>query len=216
MAIAYVPYEGPVVTRAEAKAAGLPRYFEGFVCKRGHTSERYSSNANCVACNQLGTWRLANKARFIAGGVAWRHANKERFEAKAKIWRAANKQLLYEARKRREAKNRDKERVRRNALRAANPLRWLCYRENRRARKLAAGGRHTPAQIAALAALQRHKCPNCGASIRNRRFEIDHIVALSKGGSNDIRNIQLLCKPCNRSKHTKDPIVWAQEQGRLL
>lgn len=41
------------------------------------------------------------------------------------------------------------------------------------------------------------RCRACGV----RRFlTIDHVVPLSRGGTNDIDNLQTLCKPCNSSK----------------
>ena len=40
-------------------------------------------------------------------------------------------------------------------------------------------------------------CQCCGNSLN---LEFDHITPFSCGGSNDASNIQLLCKPCNRSK----------------
>lgn len=39
-----------IVTRAEAKAAGLKRYFPGSHCKSGHSSERLVSNGSCLTC----------------------------------------------------------------------------------------------------------------------------------------------------------------------
>jgi HNH endonuclease len=41
------------------------------------------------------------------------------------------------------------------------------------------------------------KCAKCGS---RERLEYDHIVPISKGGSNTARNIELLCEKCNRSK----------------
>ena len=41
------------------------------------------------------------------------------------------------------------------------------------------------------------KCARCGS---RERLEYDHIVPLVKGGSNTVRNIELLCEKCNREK----------------
>lgn len=40
-------------------------------------------------------------------------------------------------------------------------------------------------------------CARCGS---RERLEYDHIIALTRGGSNTTRNIELLCEACNRSK----------------
>lgn len=44
------------------------------------------------------------------------------------------------------------------------------------------------------------KCARCGS---RENLEYDHIIPVSKGGSNTTRNIELLCEKCNRSKGTK-------------
>jgi len=41
------------------------------------------------------------------------------------------------------------------------------------------------------------KCVKCGSQ---ERLEYDHIIPVSRGGSNTARNIQLLCEQCNRQK----------------
>jgi hypothetical protein len=41
------------------------------------------------------------------------------------------------------------------------------------------------------------KCARCGS---RERLEYDHIVPISRGGSNTARNIELLCESCNRAK----------------
>ena len=41
------------------------------------------------------------------------------------------------------------------------------------------------------------RCVKCGSQ---KKIEYDHIIPVSKGGSNTARNIQILCEECNRSK----------------
>ena len=67
-----------------------------------------------------------------------------------------------------------------------------------RARKYGSGGRHSEAQWQQLLVLCDHKCVACGT---NEDITRDHIVPLSRGGSDDISNIQPLCRACNSAKN---------------
>lgn len=88
-------------------------------------------------------------------------------------------------------------------------------RHKRRAAKQEAGGAFTAAQIEALFVKQRGKCAWCRACLK-AGYHRDHRTALANGGTNDIGNIELLCRSCNLRKSDKDEIQWAQEMGRLL
>lgn len=86
---------------------------------------------------------------------------------------------------------------------------------NRRARLKGAAGKHSVQDIRELMVLQRCKCANCAKPLRTK-YHVDHRVPLSRGGSNDRLNLELLCPACNESKGAKLPHVFAQENGRLI
>lgn len=77
-----------------------------------------------------------------------------------------------------------------------------------------AEGIYSKAHISTLLILQKGRCIGCGEKMD--KPTVDHIVPIVKGGTNWPSNIQLLCKRCNSRKHSKDPIQWANELGRLL
>lgn len=83
----------------------------------------------------------------------------------------------------------------------------------RRALELGAEGYFTDDEIADLHRKQKGRCAWCNDLIPE--FHKDHRQALSKDGANWIWNIELLCQDCNNRKHAKDPIQWANENGKL-
>jgi len=48
-----------------------------------------------------------------------------------------------------------------------------------------------------------YKCAHCGRKFRASKVDIDHIKPKSRGGSNNPKNLQVLCQHCNRSKGNK-------------
>ena len=67
----------------------------------------------------------------------------------------------------------------------------------RKYRKLGVGGSHTLEQWNELKKKYRHRCAICK---KIKKLTRDHIVPITKGGTNDIQNIQPLCGPCNSRK----------------
>ena len=73
----------------------------------------------------------------------------------------------------------------------------------RKAEKIMADGSHTIGGWELLKRRYGYCCPACKKKEPEIKLTEDHIVPLSKGGSDYIENIQPLCKGCNSKKHTK-------------
>ncbi len=72
-----------------------------------------------------------------------------------------------------------------------------------RARKIQAEGSHTIGEWELLKKQYGYICPACGKIEPEIKLTEDHIIPLSRGGSDYIENIQPLCVKCNTRKHTK-------------
>ena len=55
---------------------------------------------------------------------------------------------------------------------------------------------------------QEGKCAGCGHHFPFQNFTVDHIVAKSKGGTDHLENLQLLCNHCNSVKGTMDQAAF--------
>lgn len=74
----------------------------------------------------------------------------------------------------------------------------------RRARLRNAPGTFTEDEWRRLCSRFQNRCALCG---KKKKLTVDHIIPLSKGGSNSIRNIQPLCGSCNSRKGRSLPRI---------
>lgn len=82
----------------------------------------------------------------------------------------------------------------------------------RRALKRQNGGGYTTEDVDLMMKSQKGKCWYCQKDI-TKKYEIEHRVPLSRGGTNYPSNLVLACPKCNRKKYNKLPHEW---NGRLL
>lgn len=78
----------------------------------------------------------------------------------------------------------------------------------RKSRVKGAEGKFTFDEIVGLFRDQQGYCFHCGIDIILTGYHIDHWIPISRGGSNWIENLRLLCPTCNLRKHNKLPCEW--------
>ena len=189
----------------------------------------YAANRDTILARQK-EYRAANPEKARATIARWVAKNPEKERARHAAWASANPEKVRAANARYIATHPQRlaklvewgtthpERMReaKAAWATANPDAVRAYTHNRRALKRNAVGKASPDLRGRLLVLQRGKCANCHAKFGKIADHMDHIIPLSKGGTNEDHNIQLLCQSCNQRKHAKPPIAFAQSQGRLL
>lgn len=215
-------------TRSEAISLGLKYYRTGKPCKRGHVTTRNVDHRACRECAREKELLASRKKR---SDPEYRAKERKRNAAYAARKRAEDPEWVKQKNASNRAvmqrrRDNDPEYVERtNALR-----RWLNendeqYRErqrkylkqwtsenkdkirvyfgNRRARERGAEGSYTHEDISRINTSQDFKCTYCCAPT-NEDYHVDHIVPLSRGGSNWPSNLQMLCPTCNMRKNAKD------------
>lgn len=118
-------------------------------------------------------WRLKNKDKANQLSKKWRMENKDKANELTKIWKANN------------------------------PDKVRKYKHQRRVNKTLTFGCHSIVEWNKLKSEYNWTCPCCKLKEPNIILTRDHIIPVSKGGSDDIGNIQPLCKSCNSKKYTK-------------
>ena len=149
----------------------------------------------------------------------WKIENKERVKESARKYRENNRQKVRKATAEWNLKNIERVRMTTKAWAKMNPCKVSALSRNRRVRISSADGKHSATDIREIFEKQQGFCANCLCKLfksGKQKFHVDHIMPLALGGSNWPANLQCLCPACNMKKHAKDPIEWAQENGRLI
>jgi 5-methylcytosine-specific restriction endonuclease McrA len=145
-------------------------------------------------------WREANLTKIKRQQHKYRQANKARISKKNKVHYEQNKEYYKVHHRKHYRQNKDKRRQQQRAYYLNNKQVFRESEKRREAATIINGGYHTLEQWERLLAFYKGQCLVCGTT---QNITKDHIIPISKGGSNSIDNLQPLCKAHNSSKWTK-------------
>ena len=199
----------PIRVRAQVSPT---RYFTGKPCKHGHVSERLASTGVCVVCDKLRK-TAAKQLKQILG--LWKRPKRSPEAKRAQKARARLRQKqadpkgyakkIAEKRARRHAANPAVRREQRRRWKRQNPEQRAVTRQRHKLKRRGVPGKHTVAELRARYAEQEGRCFWCREALSDD-YHRDHVIPVSKGGTNDIRNIVLACAPCNVRKSDTHPL----------
>ena len=63
---------------------------------------------------------------------------------------------------------------------------------------------------------QDNTCTYCGHRRRASSLDIDHVIPVARGGSNDPSNLQVICRPCNQRKGVQTDEEFRVRYSRLV
>lgn len=168
-------------------------------CKKLYADAYNKANAEKIK-SYVSEWYLLNKEVVNKRSAKYYSENKSKIDEKTSAWQKSNPLKCREYS---------------SKWRSENPLSTRITNQNRRGRIVAAGGILSKGLANKLFKLQKGKCACCKDDLGDN-YHLDHIVPLSKGGSNKDENMQLLTQRCNLQKGNKDPIEFMQLRGFLI
>lgn len=167
-------------------------------------SIRDGFNAQCKECrkkyraaqylvrNERYTKDPAFKERRLAEWLSSYLKNREKHRAQQKKYRSDPDVVTRERKRARE-------------WQIANPDRVNVNINNRRSKFLGAIGKITSHDVSKMLDAQENRCFYCGCDVSGGVHTIDHLIPLSRGGTNLPDNIVIACKKCNTVKGAKTP-----------
>lgn len=194
-----------VISRKQAKAAGLKYYFTGKACKRGgHIDQRFVCSFCCKTCARE---KASEWFRGLKGDE-----REARREYERKRWQNEEARTRARAYHRR-PEELEKQRIRNRAWKKAN--RASCT--DRQSKRHAALYAVFLEDVNLTEIFERDCgiCQLCGYALsletqwpHPRTPTRDHVVPLSKGGMHEWSNLQLACAECNIRKGNREAGDW--------
>ena len=147
------------------------------------------------------SWRKRNLAKWNSYQRKWRRKNRQRTKPLLRAFRAANSEILNAKRRAYRQRNLQKLRAAARKYYRANFEQKRVHHDAAVARRKLSKGIYSVAEWRQLLRKWRYKCAYCAKRLTRKTATADHLIPLSRGGSNWIWNIVPACLSCNQRKN---------------
>lgn len=154
---------------------------------------------------------LANKDRILEQSRRWHRENADRKRILSKRWGAANAEHKRQYDLQWKSDNAEHIKARNARWQRDNPVKVRLSAARDRARKAGVAiVDFSEAQLADKFSYWGGRCWACP----EEATEMDHVKPISKGGAHMLSNIRPICRPCNKSKSGRWPLVAWKGRGK--
>ena len=181
-----VSFDIPIISKEEAKAKGLNKFFTGEECDHGHIDFRYTSDGRCKSCMAISSkkYKSKNYEKVVAlhrkAGEAWRSRNIEINRERNRLWKQNNKAMVAFM----NAGSRERKKTKLTKKEINEGVNFYRIRDF------------------------------INGFFDKKLVEVDHIMPLSKGGRHHPKNLQILSWEENSKKwnhfRSKDQLLWLE------
>lgn len=190
--------------RREAVMAGVKTYNTGKPCKHGHTSDRYTSTAQCIECIKISgkKQRAKHPERGLKAWRKWLESNREVHTQRVKRWQAKNRKKVLLDQKKWRLNNPEKDAAKHVRWRQKHPEKYTALavasvikRAKRVPKWLTPEDKWLITQFYDVAKLR--------TKATGIEWEVDHILPLrgvEVSGLHVATNLQVIPKVINRAK----------------
>ena len=167
----------------------------------------YKKEYDRVHREESAWYRECNKERLKLQKAQYYEDNRDELLIKVKVYAETNSEAISVYHAKHYQQNSDRIKANVASWNKENPDKRATYESRRRALKAGNGGSHTTEERLLKFAQLGHHCVYCW---QKTKLTIDHIIPLSRGGSDEIDNIVPACHSCNSKKHDKTAEEYLQ------
>ena len=173
---------------------------------------KYGLNCHCKECCKK--YKREYYSKNKENSIEYRKNHKEEAREISRKWRINNKEKVLSYKKKYKYPEIQKKSQRKYY--ENNKQYFKNAKHKRRALKMLNGGSYTEQQWKECIKFFNNKCAYTGDILTSENIQIEHIVPISKGGSNNIWNIVPAIGYANSSKRNYDLEEWYRAQKYFL